>query len=53
MTPIWFEPNDVIVPENLKEEIDGHPLVAETLVRRGVIAPDQVRAFLYPEYYSP
>jgi hypothetical protein len=53
MTPIWFDPNDVNVPENLKEEIEGHPLVAEALVRRGIIAPDQVRAFLYPEHYSP
>ena len=53
MTPIWIDPEEVIVPENLKEAIDGHPLVAETLVRRGINSPDQMRAFLYPEHYSP
>ncbi len=53
MTPIWFDPVDIVVPDNLKEVIYGHSLVTETLVRRGIINPNQVRAFLYPEYYSP
>lgn len=53
MTPIWIDPNDVVVPENIKRTIDGHHLVAETLVRRGINSPDQIRAFLYPEHYSP
>src|SRR5210317_519074 len=53
MTPIWIDPDDVIIPENLKVAIDGYPLVAEMLVRRGINSPDQMRAFLYPEHYSP
>ncbi len=53
MTNIWIDPEEITVPETLKETIGGHPLVTETLVRRGISDPDEARAFLDPERYTP
>ncbi len=49
----WVDPPDVVVPPELQAEVDGHPLVAETLVRRGIRDVAQARAFLDPDTYTP
>ncbi len=49
----WIEPPDVVVPRTLGAAVGGHPLVAETLVRRGVGDSKRARAFLDPTYYHP
>lgn len=49
----WLIPAEVTVPAALREAVGGHPLVAEILVRRGIISPDEARAFLDPQYYTP
>ena len=53
MPNIWTDPEEITVPETLKEIFSGHPLVTETLVRRGISDPDEARAFLDPEHYTP
>jgi len=49
----WIEPLDVQVPEALQAAIGGHPLVAETLARRGITDADSARAFLDSDLYRP
>jgi len=49
----WLEPAEVTVPVELQAAVGGHPLVAATLVRRGLTAPDAARAFLDPTGYTP
>ncbi len=49
----WIEPQEVQVPEPLRQAVGGHPLVTETLARRGITKPDQARSFLDPHYYQP
>jgi len=49
----WIEPRPVSIPDDLKARIGGHPLVAETLVRRGIATVDEALAFLDPEAYTP
>lgn len=49
----WLEPQPIEVPEALRQAVGGHPLVAEALVRRGVVDPEQARAFLDPALYRP
>ena len=44
----WLEPQPVQVPEALRRAVGGHPLVAETLARRGILTPADARAFLDP-----
>ena len=46
----WIEPTPLRSPAPLP---DLHPLVAQTLVRRGMSTPEAARAFLDPEVYSP
>jgi single-stranded-DNA-specific exonuclease len=46
----WIEPTFLISPSPLP---DLHPLVAQTLVRRGFTTPEAARAFLDPEAYFP
>jgi len=41
------------VPEALRVAVGGHPLVAETLFRRGIELPRQANAFLDPQAYEP
>jgi single-stranded-DNA-specific exonuclease len=50
---IWLEPQAVDVPPGLQEAVGGHPLVTQTLVRRGVLTPELARAFLDPAAYVP
>lgn len=49
----WIEPSEVDIPESLQQEVGGHPLVAQTLVRRGISDPNRARSFLDPQYYQP
>lgn len=49
----WLEPASVDVPDDLAAAVGGHPLVAQTLVRRGIITPEAARAFLDPSNYTP
>ncbi len=50
---IWLEPLDVHVPEALSGAIDGHPLLLQTLVQRGLTDPQAALAFLDPLAYQP
>ncbi len=50
---LWLDPEPIKVPPALRDAVGGHPLVAETLARRGVLTPDTARAFLDPEAYAP
>ncbi|MGC9348109.1 MAG: single-stranded-DNA-specific exonuclease RecJ, partial [Anaerolineae bacterium] len=49
----WLQPEPVTVPHELRELVGGHPLVAETLVRRGHTTAASVRGFLDPARYEP
>jgi single-stranded-DNA-specific exonuclease len=49
----WLDPPSIAVPEALRNAVGGHPLVAETLVRRGFSDPEAAAAFLDPARYSP
>lgn len=50
---VWLEPQPIDVPQRLRDAVGGHPLVAETLARRGILDPDQARVFLNPDLYAP
>ena len=49
----WIDPTPVQVPLALGEAVGGHPLVVETLVRRGFTEVGAARAFLDPDHYRP
>lgn len=49
----WIEPQDVTVPHELQSAIGGHPLVAQTLARRGITEVETAKAFLDPDHYHP
>lgn len=49
----WIEPEPVEVSPEILELIGGHQLLAQTLVRRGLVTPDQICGFLEAETYHP
>jgi len=49
----WLEPELISVPEDLKAAAGGHPLIAETLFRRGLQSPQAALGFLDPSHYRP
>jgi len=49
----WLEPQKITVPEAFYNAVGGHPLVAETMIRRGFGEPKEAKSFLNPDYYSP
>jgi single-stranded-DNA-specific exonuclease len=49
----WIEPLDIQVPEGLQAAVGGHPLVAQTLTRRGLAGVEAAMAFLDPGRYRP
>ncbi len=53
MTRRWREPEFVSVPRALLAATGGHPLVAETLVRRGKQTVTEAQAFLDATAYQP
>jgi single-stranded-DNA-specific exonuclease len=48
----WLDPQPVHVPQALRRAVGGHPLVAETLARRGILTPEAARTFLDPGAYA-
>lgn len=48
----WLDPQPTSVPQALHETVGGHPLVAATLARRGILTAAQARAFLDPDAYE-
>ena len=49
----WLEPQEVEVPAKLQAAVGGHSLVAQALVRRGLLTHQAARAFLDPACYVP
>ena len=49
----WIEPEASPVPDLLQETVGGHPLVSQTLARRGITSPSKAKSFLNPQYYKP
>ena len=49
----WLDPAPISAPADLVAAVGGHPLVAQTLARRGITTPDAARAFLDPAAYTP
>jgi single-stranded-DNA-specific exonuclease len=49
----WIEPREIAVPQELRSAVGGHPLVAQSLVRRGLTDVSSARAFLDPALYHP
>lgn len=49
----WVLPEKTEVPQAFRAAIGGHPLVAQTLYRRGYRSLDSARAFLDPDNYQP
>lgn len=47
----WLEPQEVDIPDEFKNTVGGHPLVAQTLFRRGIRQTDTALAFLDPRNY--
>jgi single-stranded-DNA-specific exonuclease len=50
---IWLEPKPETVDEALRSAVGGHPVVAQSLVRRGITSPDAAQRFLNPALYTP
>ena len=48
----WLNPSPVQIPASFAD-LHLHPLVGQTLVRRGISTPDEARAFLHPDRHSP
>jgi single-stranded-DNA-specific exonuclease len=49
----WLDPPPIDIPAPLRSAVGGHPLVAATLARRGILTPQAARAFFDPAAYSP
>ena len=49
----WVDPVRIDVPQTLREAVGGHPLIAETLVRRGIRSREAADGFLFPDQYTP
>lgn len=49
----WIEPAPVTVPDAFALAIGGHPLVAESLLRRGITTLSAARGYLNPDAYHP
>ncbi len=50
---LWKEPKPITLPQSLQDAVGGHPLVAQTLVRRGIATTRAAVAFLDPDLYTP
>ncbi len=53
MVKEWIESRDVEISEALQAAVGGHPLVVQTLARRGFTEVETARAFLNPDCYRP
>src|SRR5262245_49685139 len=44
----WLDPQPVSIPASFAD-LNLHPLVAQTLIRRGILTPNSAQAFLHPD----
>jgi len=44
----WFDPQPIQIPASFST-LNLHPLVAQTLIRRGILTPEAAQAFLHPD----
>ena len=49
----WSEPLPVTIPSDFTDSIGGSSLVAETLIRKGIVSIRDAQAYLNPDLYSP
>ncbi|MEO0565615.1 MAG: DHH family phosphoesterase, partial [Chloroflexota bacterium] len=49
----WIYPETITVPDELSSAVSGHPVVAETLHRRGIQTATQAQQFMYWHHYRP
>ena len=49
----WIEPSESSIPVDFQDLVIGHPLITQTLIRRGINSVQQARGFLNPEDYNP
>lgn len=49
----WIKPKETQLPEDFQAAIGGHPLVAQTLYRRGFQSIEAAKAFLDSDRYQP
>jgi single-stranded-DNA-specific exonuclease len=49
----WIEPSQEPPPLALQQMVGGHPLIAQVLMRRGLLEPEPARAFLDPGAFTP
>jgi single-stranded-DNA-specific exonuclease len=49
----WSIRERVAVPQPIQQWVGGHPLVAETLLRRGFTDEKSIQAFLKADFYQP
>ena len=50
---MWIEPASVLVGDELRSAIGGHPLVADILARRGLASPEAALTFIDPDRFLP
>ena len=50
---IWKDPERIEVPPQFQEAVGGHPLVAQTLLSRGITTIPEALAYLNPDLYVP
>ncbi len=48
----WQFSNPISIPEDFRQFVGGHPLIAERLYRSGINEISTARAFLQPEFYQ-
>jgi single-stranded-DNA-specific exonuclease len=53
MSRPWIEPEEVSIPQSFSDAVRGHPLIAQTLYRRGLKDIQSVQGFLDPACYQP
>lgn len=49
----WLDPIPIPVPDALREHVGGHPVIAQSLVRRGFDTPAAASRFLDSGNYTP
>ncbi|MCB0100429.1 MAG: hypothetical protein KDD74_00165, partial [Anaerolineales bacterium] len=49
---LWLDPHPVEIPASF-HDLGLPPLIAQTLLRRGISSPVEAEAFLYPEKTPP
>ncbi|MEP6987257.1 MAG: single-stranded-DNA-specific exonuclease RecJ, partial [Chloroflexota bacterium] len=49
----WLDPVPLTVPDELLQAVGGHVVVAERLVRQGIMTPLAAETFLSPAAYKP